>query len=175
MDAATPPDHAETLLRHFADLRDLSYGEAESRQDKEQLFAASVARLDPYARHALHEINTHLLLGSGEVVAEGVRQSADGGVEARWALFWPEQRAAGIDPITIRAFYGRAFHHPHLRGGTVHDWPLNVSDDGQAAAELPTLRAIATAELHNLVFQRDYRIIPAITAVPAKHGVGLIR
>jgi hypothetical protein len=33
---------------------------------------------------------------------------------------------------------------------------------GVAAAELPTLRAIASADLHNLVFQRDYRIIPAI-------------
>jgi hypothetical protein len=27
---------------------------------------------------------------------------------------------------------------------------------------LPTLRAAASADLHNLVFQRDYRIIPAI-------------
>jgi hypothetical protein len=27
---------------------------------------------------------------------------------------------------------------------------------------LPTLRAMASADLHNLVFQRDYRIIPAI-------------
>jgi hypothetical protein len=37
-----------------------------------------------------------------------------------------------------------------------------VFDDTQAAAELPTLRAVASADLHNLVFQRDYRIIPAI-------------
>jgi hypothetical protein len=34
----------------------------------------------------------------------------------------------------------------------VGDWPLNVLDDEQAAAELPTLRAIAAAEIHNLVF-----------------------
>ena len=32
---------------------------------------------------------------------------------------------------------------------------------GIAAAQLPTLRAVASADLHNLVFQRDYRIIPA--------------
>jgi len=37
-----------------------------------------------------------------------------------------------------------------------------VFDDAQAAAQLPTLRAMASADLHNLVFQRDYRIIPAI-------------
>src|SRR6266496_6753628 len=53
-------------------------------------------------------------------------------------------------------------HHPHLQGGTVGDWPLNVFDETQAAAALPTLRAVASADLHNLVLQRDYRIIPAI-------------
>jgi hypothetical protein len=37
-----------------------------------------------------------------------------------------------------------------------------VFDEKQAAAELPTLRAMASADLHNLVFKRDYRIIPAI-------------
>jgi hypothetical protein len=31
-------------------------------------------------------------------------------------------------------------------------------------AELPTLRVIAAAELHNLVFERDYRIVPATTS-----------
>ena len=42
-------------------------------------------------------------------------------------------------------------------------WPLNVSDDEQARAELPVMRAIAAADLHNLVFQRDFRIVPATT------------
>jgi len=53
---------------------------------------------------------------------------------------------------------------PHLQSGTVGDWPLNVFDDEQAAAELPTLRAMAAADIHNLVFQLggDYRIIPAV-------------
>jgi hypothetical protein len=37
-----------------------------------------------------------------------------------------------------------------------------VFDEEQAAAQLPVLRAVASADLHNLVFQRDYRIIPAI-------------
>ncbi len=65
-------------------------------------------------------------------------------------------------PIIIRAYYGVAAHHSHLQAGTVGDWPLNVFDEKQAAAQLPTLRAMASADLHNLVFQRDYRIIPAI-------------
>jgi hypothetical protein len=36
---------------------------------------------------------------------------------------------------------------------TVHD----------AADQLPIMRAIVTSDLHNLVFQSDYRIIPAVT------------
>ncbi len=81
-----------------------------------------------------------------------------------WALSWPEQRATGINPIIIRAFYSARAHHPHLQGGTVGDWALNLFDEEQAAAELPNLRAIASADIHNLVFQRDYRIIPAIVS-----------
>ena len=102
-----------------------------------------------------------MLLSTGEVTATGLRRR-DGGVEAIWALSWPEQETAEINPIVIRAYYGAGAHHPHLQGGTAGDWPLNVFDENQAAAELPTLRAIASADLHNLVFQRDYRIIPAI-------------
>ncbi|MFF7603077.1 hypothetical protein [Streptomyces mirabilis] len=156
------PAHTAALLKHFADLRDGSHGDAVSRQAKEELFAAAVELLDRYARQALDETNTHLLLSTGEVIATGARKSKDG-TAAVWALTWPEQRAVGINPITLHAFYGAGFHHPHLRGGTVGDWPLNAFTPMQAAAELPTLRAIASAELHNLVFQRDYRIIPATT------------
>jgi hypothetical protein len=44
-----------------------------------------------------------------------------------------------------------------------------VFDEAQAAAELPTLRAMAAADLHNLVFQLggDVRIIPAVQAQAA--------
>lgn len=152
--------HIAELLRHFADLRDGVHGGAVSRQDKERVFADTVALLDPYAHQALNEINDGLLLGTGETLATGMR-STDDGVDAIWALTWPEQREAGINPIMLRAFYGAGFHHPHLRGGTVHDWPLNVFTEDQAAAKLATFREIASAEVHNLVFQRDYRIIPA--------------
>jgi hypothetical protein len=155
------PEYTAELLRHFADLRDGTHGGASSRRDKERFFTAAVALLDPHARQALDEINTYLLLGTGEVTATGLRRSG-GGVDAVWALSWPEQQASAINPIIIRAFYGAGFHHPHLQGGTAGDWPLNVFDEQQAAAELPTVRAIASADIHNLVFQRDYRIIPAI-------------
>lgn len=155
------PQYTAELLRHFADLRDGTHGGAIRRQDKEHFFTAAVALLDPHARQALQEINIDLLLGIGEVTATGLRRR-DGAVEAIGALSWPEQETAEINPIVIRAYYGAGAHHPHLQGGTAGDWPLNVFDENQAAAELPTLRAIASADLHNLVFQRDYRIIPAI-------------
>jgi hypothetical protein len=154
---------ASALLRHFADLRDGTHGGARSRPDKERVFAAAVPLLDPHARQALEELNTYLLLGTGEVTATGVRRSADGGMVAVWALSWPEQQAAGIDPTVIRAYFGAGFAHPHLQSGTVSDWPLNVFSEEQAAAELPTLRAMAAADIHNLVFHLggDVHIIPA--------------
>jgi hypothetical protein len=165
-DVTTEPSTAG-LLRHFGDLRDGTHGGARSRRDKERLFDAAVPLLDPYARQVLDEINTSLMLGAGEVTATGVRSSADG-TDAVWALSWPEQRAAGIKPIIIRAYFGAGFAHPHLQSGTVGDWPLNVFDEEQAAAELPTLRAMAAADTHNLVFQvgGDVRIVPATVEGP---------
>jgi hypothetical protein len=164
MSTQTPlPATTSALLRHFADLRDGTHGGVRSRRDKERLFAEAILLLDPHAREALEEINTSLLLGTGELTASGARRSPDGGTEAVWGLSWPEQRSAGIAPIVIRAYFGAGFAHPHLQSGTVGDWPLNVFDEEQAATELPTLRAMAAADVHNLVFQLggDVRIIPA--------------
>jgi hypothetical protein len=108
-------------------------------------------------------LNDDLLLGQGQIVASGFTRGAEG-VAASWGLSWAEQGAAGINPVAIRAHYGQGFHHPHLSGATVGDWPLNVFDAAQAEAELPTMRAIIAADLHNLVFQADFRIIPATMA-----------
>lgn len=60
--------------------------------------------------------------------------------------------------------FGGDFYHPHLRGATVHDWPLHVFSDEDAAAQLPILRAIAFSDLHNLVYRADHRILLAVTA-----------
>ena len=157
------PAYIGALLRHFADLRDGTHGGASTRPDKERLFTEAVALLDPEARQVLDEINTYLLLDAGEVTATGIRRGR-AGVEAVWTLSWREQQAAGINPIIIRAYYSAGAHHPHLQSGTVGDWPLNVFDEDQAAAELPILRAMASADIHNLVFQLggDTRIIPAL-------------
>ena len=161
--ADAQPDYITQLLHHFADLRDDTHGGAADRAGKERVFEAAVPLIDPYARQSLAEINAGLLGGTGEVGGTGFRPGADG-PQAVWTLTWPEQQAAAISPVTIGAYYGLTNSHPHLRGATIGDWPLNVFDSRQAAAALPTLRAIASADLHNLVFQAGWRTIPAITA-----------
>jgi hypothetical protein len=44
----------------------------------------------------------------------------------------------------------------------VADWPLNVFTTSDAVHQLPIMRSVATADLHNLVFQAEDRIIPAV-------------
>ena len=164
MSESAIPAYITSLIRHFADLRDVTHGGSATRKDKEAHFQKAVLLLAPVARQVLTEINTSLLLDTGQLTETGLRRTADGGLDASWTLSWPEQRAVGIEPIMLQAYFGGGFHHPHLRGTTVGDWPLNVFSAEDAAAELPILRAIASSDLHNLVFNADYRIVPAVTA-----------
>jgi hypothetical protein len=168
MSKSATPAYITSLIRHFEDLRDGTHGGSKSRKDKEAHFEKAVRLLAPVARQVLTEMNTSLLLDSGQLTETGLQHTADGGLDASWALSWPEQRAAGVQPIVIQAYFGGGFHHPHLRGATVHDWPLNVFSDEDAAAQLPILRAIASSDLHNLVYSSNYRIVPAVTANPAR-------
>jgi hypothetical protein len=161
--ASSTPGHLTALIRHFSDLRDDTHGGSATRHEKEAHFAHAVELLAPVARQALEEINTSLLLDTGTVAETGLRRESDGGSSASWDLTWPEQQAAGVPPITLHAHYGIDFHHPHLRGATVRDWPLNVFTTHDATDQLPVIRAIVTSDLHNLVFQADYRIIPTVT------------
>ena len=161
------PEYITSLIRHFEDLRDGTHGGSTTRKDKEAHFEKAVQLLAPIARRVLNEMNTSLLLDTGQLTESGLRRTPDGGMNASWALSWPQQRAAGVEPIVLHAYFGGGFHHPHLRGTTVHDWPLNVFSDVDAAAQLSILRAIASSDLHNLVYRSNYRIVPAVTASPA--------
>jgi hypothetical protein len=167
MSESAKPSYITSLIRHFEDLRDGTHGGSSSRKDKEAHFEKAVQLLAPIARQVLTEVNTSLLLDTGRLAETGLRRTADGGLNASWILSWPEQRAAGVQPIVLQADFGSRFHHPHLRGATVQDWPLNVFSDEDAAAQLSILRAIASSDLHNLVYRADYRIVPAVTANPA--------
>jgi hypothetical protein len=163
MPESAVPAYITSLIRHFADLRDGTHGGSSSREAKEAHFENAVQLLGPIARQVLSEMNTSLLLDTGQLTETGLRSTKDGGLEALWVLSWPEQRAAGVEPIALQAYFGGSFHHPHLRGTTVHDWPLNVFSDEDAVAQLSLLRAIASSDLHNLVYRADYRIVPAVT------------
>lgn len=169
MPESAVPAYITSLTRHFEDLRDGTHGGSVSRKGKEAHFETAVELLAPVARQVLTELNTTLLLGSGRLTETGLRPTTDGGHDAAWMLSWPEQHAAGVEPIVLRAFFGGGFHHPHLRGTTIGDWPLNVFSHEDAAAQLPILRAIVAGDLHNLVYRADYRIVPAVTAHPAPH------
>ncbi|MER5419280.1 hypothetical protein [Streptosporangium roseum] len=65
----TAPDHAAALLRHFADLRDRTHGDAVSRQAKERLFHQAVTLLAPYAPRSRR-------VRAAEVLRERHRQRA---------------------------------------------------------------------------------------------------
>lgn len=81
------PVHLLGLLRHFADLPDGTHGDgAINRADKEQLFAAAVGYLDPFARQTLPEMNETLLLGSGTITSTGIIRSPNGDSTAIWTL-----------------------------------------------------------------------------------------
>ena len=81
--------------------------------------------------------STSLLLDTGQVTETGLRRTPDGWLSASWALSWPEQRASGLPPLGLQAYFGGGFHHPHLRGTTVEDWPLNVFSEEDARANDP--------------------------------------
>ena len=157
------PAYVRALIRHFVDLRDNTHGGSTGRHDKEDHFARAVELLQPVASQVLREMNTLLLLESGRITGSGLQRTPDGGLVTSWDLSWPEQSSAGISPVVLMAYYGIGFHHPHLRGATVGDWPLNIFTRSDAADQLHLLRAIASAELHNLVFQADYTIVPAVS------------
>jgi hypothetical protein len=160
----TTPAPLDALTRHFADLRDGDHFGHTTRAGKETAFAQAVELLDGPARRVLAEFNAHLLLDTGRIEATGLRRDPRGGLVASWQATWPAQRDAGLAPISVIATYGAGFHHPHLRGATVGEWPLNVATARHAEELVPVLRAIAGADIHNLVFQAggDWRIVPAL-------------
>src|ERR1700686_2269222 len=108
------PAYITSLIRHFVDLRDGTHGGSASREDKEAHFEKAVQLLAPVAREVLTEMNTSLLLNTGQITETGLQRTEDGGLDASWALSWPEQRAVGVQPITLQACFGGSFHHPHL-------------------------------------------------------------
>ncbi len=106
--------HIEALERHFGDLRDGTHGhhgDTVSRAGKERHFARAVELLEPYALKVLGEFDTALFHEEGRVESSGLQRTADGGLVVNWTLSWAEQRASGIDPITLIGGPAKAVRH----------------------------------------------------------------
>lgn len=165
MDDPNPvPAQLVALLRHVEDLRDGTHGGVRDRAHKEDLFVRAVDWLAPVALEVLGELQRTLLASTGRVEDSGLQREADGTLARSWTLRWPEQEQRGLAPVTLRAWFGGGFHHPHLRGATVHDWPLNIYAEEDARDLVPLLRSVVAADVHNLVFEADWRIVPAARA-----------
>ncbi|MGA8619497.1 MAG: hypothetical protein WB660_13400 [Candidatus Sulfotelmatobacter sp.] len=74
-----------SLIRHFEDLRDGTHGGSASRKDKEAHFEKAVQLLAPIARQVLTEMNTSLLLGTGQLTATNYSG-------------WRAERVLGFEP-----------------------------------------------------------------------------
>ncbi|MGH4000807.1 MAG: hypothetical protein ACRDTJ_25470, partial [Pseudonocardiaceae bacterium] len=155
----------EDLLRHLADLVTRSYEGAESWPERLALFHRAVELLDPVVRRVLDEANATFLEATGQITGRNVEHD-DGGVAAHWELSWPRQREATsrnggpVAPVQVIAWFGRSFNHPHLRGSTAGDWPLQVISTDDATRQAPIVRAIVEAELHQRIFEGRWPVMP---------------
>jgi len=159
---------AEDLLRHLRDLRSGTYEGAMSRAAKEVVYRQGVELLTPVAVAILEEANTLFLNATGEVQVIGPEEDGSGGVVTRFELSWPEQRAAQVmrgprgplQPVRIVVDYSQGFLHPHLSRSTAGFWPFQVTSAADAERQKGVLAAIVELELHQRIFETDWRILP---------------
>jgi hypothetical protein len=175
-----PAPRDQDLMRHLADLVARRYEGTESWPERRALFHRAAELLDPLVRRALRETNDTFLESTGEITTRCVEHD-DGSVEERWEMSWPLQREATsrdggpVDPVQVIAWFRRSFNHPHLRGSTAGDWPLQVLDAADVARQEPIVRAIVEAELHQRIYEGRWQVIPyAVTRYgpPSSTGVG---
>jgi hypothetical protein len=155
----------QDLRRHLDDLVARRYEGAESWPDRRALFQRAAELLDPLVRRVLAETDETFLESTGEITTREVEHD-DGSVEQRWELSWPRQREATsrhggpVDPVQVIAWFRRSFNHPHLRGSTAGDWPLQVLTTEDAARQEPIVRAIVEAELHQRIYEGRWPVLP---------------
>jgi hypothetical protein len=152
-------DRRTDLEHHLDDLRTRTHEGREAWPDKAALFAEEVDRLDPVVRQALSELSDDWLDGTGTVARTDTADDPEGHLVTRWALSWPDQQAAGVEPVQIAARYAPGRLHPHLGATRARDWPMSVLDDADAQRQLPLLRLLAESELHQRIFDADWRVV----------------
>lgn len=158
----------DDLLRHLEDLRSGTYEGAMSRGAKEVVYRQGINLLKSDAVEILEEANTMFLNGTGNVQMIGPEEDGSGGLVTRFELSWPEQRAARImrgpngplQPVRIVVNYFQGVLHPHLSGSATGFWPFQVTSAADARRQRGVLAAIVELELHQRVFETDWRILP---------------
>jgi hypothetical protein len=159
---------ADDLLRHLQDLRSGTYEGAHNRRAKEELYRRGIELLTPVAVALLEEANVLFLQHTGEIQVIGPEDDGSGGLETRYELSWPEQRAAQVtrgpreplQPVRIIVNYAQGFLHPHLAGSTAGFWPFQVRSQADAERQQGILAAIIELELHQRIFETDWQILP---------------
>ena len=74
-----------------------------------------------------------------------------------------------LQPVTISALFPAGFTHPHLvgdgpvspRAPSLTAWPMQVTSPEDAELQRPVLWAIATAEVHDRIYQSSWQVISA--------------
>jgi hypothetical protein len=162
------------IQRHLEDLKQDAY-EGASGAARHARYVAAFKLLSPIAVDVLQQVNASLLRGTGDVSVRAPGPDGDGGQIGSWLLTWPElsesrSRLTGkaLQPVTISAVFPSGFTHPHLvAGGTVDPravslaaWPMQITSPEDAEQQRPVLWAIATAEVHDRIYQSSWRVIP---------------
>lgn len=158
----------DDLLRHLQDLRTGTYEGVQSRMAKEELYLKGIELLTPVAIAILEEANSLFLQETGEIRVVGPKENSLGELETRFELSWPEQRAAHttyashkpLQPVCIVINYSQNFLHPHLSGSTAGYWPFQITSEADADRQKGILSAIVELELHQRIFETDWRILP---------------
>ena len=139
-----------------------------SRGAKEVVYRQGINLLRSVAVEILEEANALFLHGTGNVQVIGPEEDGFGGLVTRFELSWPEQRAARVmrgpngplQPVRLVVNYSQGFHHPHLSGSTAGLWPFQVTSAADAERQKSVLAAIVELELHQRIFETDWRILP---------------
>jgi hypothetical protein len=162
------------IERHLEDLRQNAY-EGASGVDRQARYVAAFELLTPVAVDVLQQMTVSLLRGKGEVSVRAPGPDGDGGSIGSWLLTWPElststSRFTGerLQPVTISAVFPPGFTHPHIVAGgpvnpraeSLNAWPMQVTSAQDAEQQRPLLWAIATAEVHDRIYQSSWRVIP---------------
>jgi len=162
------------IERHLEDLRENAY-EGASGVDRQSRYVAAFELLTPVAYDVLQHINAALLRGNGDVSVRAPGPDGGGGFIGSWLLTWPElaqsnSRLTGeaLQPVTISAVFPSGFTHPHLVAGGPVDphaaslaaWPMQITSSEDAEQYLPVIWAIATAEVHDRIYQSSWRVMP---------------